>query len=468
MAAQMQQLQNQLNQTQPTLRIALGIVITGIPTITWYKTRQIVLTKLGANRVGGTLDARSVATGAAAGNPHAAGAAPAAAIVAIFTAGSLQTYALLVEAIPSTTQLYIDLQQPPFFNDAVLTWAHIDWFMQKQPEPEDISAFHAEFDGLTFMNSIQLSRTAMHDWLNFLVDVNNEKPPGMRRTEVDVLRRFCYFIHPQIADKASDIFDNNAIAFQFPAVYPAVITPGSIYAHPQAGNAHPNAGQRDRNLIVKHLNVQWNKLIDRGAVIIPPPVNVNQLSAMTNFTPENANHTQHFEGASPNTGANHEDPLTLTVSIYALLEHGFSVEQIRSINRRSKFPRCFGCGGVNHFAKKDGKWICPTPQNSVPQSILFNIQYPAEVIQPPSGKGKGKGRGGRFNGRGRGRGVNNVDYLQMLLALADDEDDTGGMAHAPTENRGGDRTHATRSLDVAGIRTPGTSRREGKKKRGGR
>ena len=45
------------------------------------------------------------------------------------------------------------------------------------------------------------------------------------------------------------------------------------------------------------------------------------------------------------------------------------------------------------------------------------------------------------------------------------------LKEAPTEtseSRGGDRTDGTRSLEEAGIKTPDTSRKSGKKKRGGR
>ena len=124
----------------------------------------------------------------------------------------------------------------------------------------------------------------------------------------------------------------------------------------------------------------------------------------------------------------------MTVSIYQLLEHGLSVDQIRTLNRRSRFPRCFGCGGVNHVARVEGRYVCPTPEGSVPNSVLFNIRYPIEVVQPPSGKGKGgggkgRGRGGRAFGRGNGRGnnannVNDIDAiaenLQALLLVEDE------------------------------------------------
>ena len=68
---------------------------------------------------------------------------------------------------------------------------------------------------------------------------------------------------------------------------------------------------------------------------------------------------------------------------------------------------CRNCGGVNHFSHKDGVLICPTPENSVPTSLLRNIRYPIG-INPwrfggrGNGKGKGKGKGAGKGGRGRG------------------------------------------------------------------
>ena len=52
---------------------------------------------------------------------------------------------------------------------------------------------------------------------------------------------------------------------------------------------------------------------------------------------------------------------------------------------------------------------------------------------------------------------------QMLQAAIE-----ASLMEMSPETRGSDRTAETRSLDVAGIQTPGTSRRGGKKKRGGR
>ena len=42
------------------------------------------------------------------------------------------------------------------------------------------------------------------------------------------------------------------------------------------------------------------------------------------------------------------------------------------------------------------------------------------------------------------------------------------LMDTPSETQGGDRTDGTRSIDAAGITTPDTSRKAGKKKRGSR
>ena len=52
---------------------------------------------------------------------------------------------------------------------------------------------------------------------------------------------------------------------------------------------------------------------------------------------------------------------------------------------------------------------------------------------------------------------------QMLQAAIE-----ASLMDTPAETRGGDRTAATRNLDEAGLKTPGSARRGGKKKCGGR
>ena len=424
-----QQLQNQLLETQPTNREPRQHYISGIPCKEWFIDGEKILNEgLAKKRVGGTHIAKDVALGQAAGNPHAGGAAPAAAILATHVTASQQTYGEIMYLVESTSNLYRILGQDPFVNDAVLTWAHIDHFMQLDPTAEDIAQYNTEFNSKTFLNSVALHTNSMFMWKDFLWNMNNEKPPAMRKTNEELMRKYTHFNHPLICSKAMDIFDDNPANLQFPAVYPATIVPGGP-AHPNAGNAHPQAGQRDPDKYSPTLHQRWLKIIQLNPGLIPDNVQVAH---------------QLFEEAPLDMGMNQHQDLPLTVSIYHLLEAGFSVEQVRSINRRSQFPRCFGCGGVNHLAKRDGTYICPTPEGSVPNSILFAIRYPMSVVQPPSGKGsnhfgKGKGKGikgigrGRHNssssrGRGSGRGTHSVidesTMNQLANSLREEEEST--------------------------------------------
>ena len=87
-AAANQNLQNQLDQTNATTRNQLSApttyFISGTPCLDWHRQKLVLDDMLSKKRVGGTLDAKSVAQGTAAGNPHAGGAAPAAGILATF------------------------------------------------------------------------------------------------------------------------------------------------------------------------------------------------------------------------------------------------------------------------------------------------------------------------------------------------------------------------------------------------
>ena len=142
--ANIQQHQNQLEHTHATPREPLlhpsgPFFISGVPDIGWFQHKKIFDDMLSKKRVGGTLDAKSVAQGTAAGNPHAVGPAPAAAVLATFTAASLQTYGEIKIMTDPKSSLYETLSNAPFDNDAVLSYAYINHFMQLAPRQEDIS-----------------------------------------------------------------------------------------------------------------------------------------------------------------------------------------------------------------------------------------------------------------------------------------------------------------------------------------
>ena len=63
-----------------------------------------------------------------------------------------------------TTSLHSLLETAPYMNDAVLSYAYFNYFMQLNPTPEDIAAYNTEFDGKSFANSVQLTSSSVFAW----------------------------------------------------------------------------------------------------------------------------------------------------------------------------------------------------------------------------------------------------------------------------------------------------------------
>ena len=63
---------------------------------------------------------------------------------------------------------------------------------------------------------------------------------------------------------------------------------------------------------------------------------------------------------------------------------------------------CRNCGGIGHFAEKDGVLVCATERGSVPVDLLRRIKYPFGVRAWRFGRGKGKGGKGKGIGKGKG------------------------------------------------------------------
>ena len=406
-------LQNQTTQKTESLSFT-EFVINGIPVADWNTKKKPIFDNALAEKRYANLDALNVANGTAPGGPNAGGAPPTAATIAVYQSASQNTYGLILQKVAKDCMLYKELCSPPFVNHAFNTYSYINYVMQRT---ENLDSAEQEFkqawDKATMLNSVKLDRNAIYAWKDYLVHLN-QVPAVYQKTQDELVKKFTFQIHPKLSPKAMDMYEANLPANQFPGLYPATIFPGGP-PHPNAGMAMPNAGARDISKYVAPLSARFEHLVDQGEILLQS--NVDVMAA------------QDDDGADDLLFQVEEDSsLVLTESIYSLLEQGYSAAEIQKFNRTSRFPRCFSCGGLNHFAKKDGRYVCATPEGSVPKQLLFGISYPTGALA----WGKGKGKGGRGYGRGRGgRGTRSNPDVNALLCLPPEEEPRQAPCPAP-------------------------------------
>ena len=407
-------LQNQNVQTQQSLSFTEPI--DGIPRADWTTKHLPILNAALAEKRYANLEGLSVAQGTAAGGPNAGGGPPAAGALAIYQSASQNVYGLLMQKVLKSSSLYNDLSEEPFVNNSFLTYSKINHTMQKTTNLEtEETNFKKAWDSATMVNSVPLTADGLYKWRDYLVTLN-QVPAAYKKTPDEMVKKFTFHCHPKLAAKAMDMYEAHEAVHRIPMVHPGTIFPGGP-AHPNAGVAIPNAGQRDIAKYIGPLSARFDHLVEQREIVLQS--NVDVLAA------QDFEDGYDVDGADPFGGAFHVDyDLNLTESVYSLLEKGYTVAEVQHLNRTSRFPRCFNCGGLNHFARREGKFVCPTPEGSIPKQVLFGISYPMGVVSGGKGKGKGKGKGAGGYGRGRGRGgYRDNDTVNAVLS------DSGATRH---------------------------------------
>ena len=206
-----------------------------------------------------------------------------------------------------------------------------------------------------------------------LQELNDKLPVALQKGNNDLCHIFLMGLHKKLFPLASA--EDSAPTIVFPANIPV--------GYPNAGNAHPSAGQQNIERLQNWAHAHFTQYVSRGIIRLPSATQVNVV--------EYANYQQRFDGQRQ------FDPC------------------------KAPFVRCIRCGGLGHFAS-----FCATPRNCIPADIISKISHVGiEVRAFVPRKGKGKGRGsGNGKGRGRGRGVVRPDgsYGQVNAAEADVDD----------------------------------------------
>ena len=267
------------------------------------------------------------------------------------------------------------------------------------PSAASASSHKLEVAAYTWMSlpREQQNKFMCVNFMTFLLSHNPKLHPSFNMTTLELIQIFCFGIHPQAKVEALHLFNNNAAAVAAGVVYPA-----NYPAYdPEAGNAHPLAGQLDPRAFALHISKIFQDKYEAGIFVlnIKPALNV-----VTDDVVSEA------PVPGPDTSS---DFLFVSMADVVGSHRSEWSEYLLSVQRvQPDFRTCNNCGGVGHFSFVDGKFVCPTPQGTVPSDLLRQIKYPFGVRPWNFGKGKGKGKGrGRGDGRGRGRGHYQTYYI---------------------------------------------------------
>ena len=132
---------------------------------------------------------------------------------------------------------------------------------------------------------------------------------------------------------------------------------------PRPSPAHPNAGNRSLALTALHLDTEFKAKLDAGLFRLKGTPVINLASESRDEQDAGSDTLDRKTTESNIFYASWEEAILANVTLtdFAMINFGREVGRLRT---------CKNCGGVNHFAYKDGVLICPTPERSVPENLL--------------------------------------------------------------------------------------------------
>ena len=368
----------------------------------------------GTSRGGASLSANVKAADPRVGN---------ATIVAQYTDRRESSRIVLLSMVPPGSGLYMTISDTPVFPDGESIWNYLNGpdVVYIRP-PDDVAQEHIrKVRNWTYLDlpvAKQDISVCLH-WKAMLTGHNQMLHPNMNINHADLMRTYIHGLPPEAKLAAIEQRDNLTLARQnsccFPAVHPA--------HHPQAGAAHPQAGQLSLDLLAIYVHKKFGERVRAGLIRLKgqpqPSINVtddcgDDTTVTTTGNPGVSPSSTSPGSSTPSSTSNFE-----WVSVFMLGHagytnfHDYAVYELGREAARS-MRTCRNCGGINHFSHKDGVLVCPTPDGSVPVHLLRNIKYPLGVNPWRFGSGKGSkgkggiGKGGKGKG-GRGRGGYWVD-----------------------------------------------------------
>ena len=287
------------------------------------------------------------AAGLCPGQANWVGAAPNAATLAQTTSRCIRTCAVILTKIQEDTPPYREYSDLPFNSDPVLLLADITANYLLLISPAELLKRKKDVEEFT-MADIDLSKEQKNAVLSYsakLQTMNSKLPIANQKSNDELGTLFLQGLHEKLYWKASP--EIAVATLIFPPLIPA--------GYPNAGNAHPNAGERSMKRLEIAFHQEFVQHVEKGLIRLPSAtaraVDVNALFNGPRFLP-------------------HKPP----------------------------YVKCIRCYGLGHFASN-----CGTTRGEIPNAILSKITY-GDIPLRQIFSGKGKGKGGGKGGRGRSRG----------------------------------------------------------------
>lgn len=195
---------------------------------------------------------------------------------------------------------------------------------------------------------------AVFKWAEYLLDLGGKLGKSNRELRVKYLDGFPdSFDVVVIPERQAPGAGNHT----FPANYPA--------HHPNAGNAHPDAGQPDILAIALAFHSEWSRMLSKGKIKAVPKGMANV--AYNSDDSDTSVAAQQVDDDSSDDGDYHDDP--------------------RANLARAKVTAtmvCLVCGGLGHASSVDGVGECLTRKLGidVDRSALQAITYPGGIKRP--------------------------------------------------------------------------------------
>ena len=266
-------------------------------------------------------------------------------------------FAVLMNYIDKDSSIFEELNDD-YSDDGVAACTYIrqDDVGNIPLSPEEVNIMKKQWDNMTLENSaIALSAKCILEWAN-LVKTTAAKFP-VPKSNLEMYNKFLEGLPSQLQIKVIDERENPNANFVFPAVFAA--------PHPQVGNAHPNAGEKDLRKVSAYFNRVWTNMISNGLVRIKESAN--------KVDDEEAFWISKGKGKVPKGKG-----LGGRANGLGGRGNGTPVASKPTRQMNDKVC-CYKCGGLGHVARTkcdDGSWLFCATQEQVDHAILNGIKYP--------------------------------------------------------------------------------------------
>ena len=192
---------------------------------------------------------------------------------------------------------------------------------------------------------IKFKANAVFKWAEYVQDLGEKLNKSERDKRVKYLAGFPESFDVMVVpERATGAVGN----YTHPVNYPAY--------HPQAGNAHPYAGQPDIIATAHAFYIEWSRMVTKGLIKAVPKGNVYQTTTYDQCQDADPDSDCDSDMDSANMARARVDSRTV----------------------------CGVCGGIGHAGNVDGVGQCLTTRLShkVPSNVLSGIGYPSGYSAP--------------------------------------------------------------------------------------